>query len=68
MFCLHTAKSHEHYDPLATAQWVFYVLSRSAIESRDSLQMGVAALRTLVGEPVDYTQLQSRIAAVAGQH
>ena len=67
VFCLHTAKSHGHYDPLATNQWVFYVASRTAIESRDSLQMGLTTLSKVAGEPVDYPRLKGRIAAAVGR-
>jgi hypothetical protein len=61
VFCLHTAKTHEEYNPLATTQWAFYVASRSTIESRSGHQMGLATLRELVGEPVQYSLLASQI-------
>lgn len=65
VFCLHTAKSHDEYNPLATAQWTFYVASRSTIESRAGLQMGLATLTNLVGEPVRYPLLAAQIAETA---
>lgn len=61
---LHTAKRHEDYDPLDTGQWVFYVASRSSIESRSGQYMGLATVAGLA-DPVGYAQLGSRIAAVA---
>jgi hypothetical protein len=67
VFCLHTAKSHDEYNPLATAQWDFYVASRSTMESRPGHQMGLSTLVNLVGEPVQYPMLGSRISAAVGR-
>jgi hypothetical protein len=67
VFCLHTARSHQHYNPLATNQWEFYVASRTDIESRKGQQMGLATLATVAGEPVGYEDLRARILATAGR-
>lgn len=64
MFCLHTAVSHEHYDPLDTAQWRFYVAARSTVEARGGRQMGLAALAKVAGDPVAYSDLRATIAMV----
>ena len=57
VFCLHTAKTHDEYDPLNISQWKFYVAGREAIEARAGVQMGLAALAKVAGAPVIYNQL-----------
>lgn len=65
VFCLHTAKSHDAYDPLDTSQWKFYVASRSAVEERTARQMGLATLAKIAGDPVSYSELGTKIARTA---
>jgi hypothetical protein len=62
VFCLHTATSHDTYDPLDTSQWRFYVASRTAVEERTTHQMGLATLRKVAGDPVIYGELGAAIA------
>ena len=62
VFCLHTATSHEDYDPLDTAQWRFYVASRMAVEDRAGRQMGLTTLAKVAGDPVAYSELNATIA------
>lgn len=64
VFCLHTAKTHEEYDPLAVSQWRFYVAGRTAVEERAGAAMGLAKLVSVAGEPVPYHVLGETIAAV----
>lgn len=65
VFCLHTATSHDAYDPLDTSQWRFYVASRQAVEERTTRQMGLATLSRIAGDPVLYGELGSAIARTA---
>ena len=62
VFCLHTATSHDAYDPLDTSQWEFYVASRRAVEERTTRQMGLATLARITGDPVPYVELGAAIA------
>jgi len=64
VFCLHSAVTHEDYDPLDTAQWRFYVADRSVVAARAGRQMGLATLTGLVGDPVGYSELRATIATV----
>ncbi len=66
VFCLHTATSHDEYDPLDTSQWLFYVASSEVIELRGGSRMGVSTLGVVVGEPVAYAELASAVAAETG--
>ena len=63
VFCLHTAVSHEDYDPLDVAPWLFYVAPRSLIEARVGARMGLATLTRIAGEPVHYHDLWASIHA-----
>jgi hypothetical protein len=65
VFCLHTAKSHDEYDPLKISQWRFYVAGRPVIEAQAGAQMGLATLARIAGEPVTYADLRISIAAAA---
>lgn len=65
VFCLHTARSHDAYDPLDTAQWVFYVASRESIEARAGRAMGLTTLTIVAGEPVGYSELGRQVVASA---
>ncbi|UMG93571.1 hypothetical protein [Nocardioides sp. TF02-7] len=63
VFCLHTAKSHEEYDPLVIAQWRFYVAGRAAIEERAGASMGLTTLGRVTGDPIPYSDLREVIAS-----
>ncbi|QNN52303.1 hypothetical protein [Nocardioides mesophilus] len=65
VFCLHTATSHDQYDPLQVEQWRFYVASRPLIEVQAGARMGLTTLARICGEPVTYGELASSIAAAA---
>lgn len=65
VFCLHTALSHEEYDPLDVVQWRFYVAPRIVIAARVGARMGLATLTRIAGEPVQYDDLYARIHAAA---
>jgi hypothetical protein len=67
VLCLHTATRHEEYRPLDVAPWRFYAASRSAVEARGGVRMGLPAVTRIAGEPVHYEELRSAIhAAVSG--
>jgi hypothetical protein len=65
VFCLHTATSHDEYDPLEMKQWRFYVANRPLIEARGGARMGLTTLARLCGEPVTYGDLASSIASAS---
>lgn len=65
VFCLHTATSHDDYDPLKVSQWNFFVVGKKSIATRAGAQMGLATLAKIAGNPVTYPHLQASIAAVA---
>ena len=65
MFCLHTAATHDDYDPLQVSQWRFYVANRSTIATRAGARMGIATLERICGDPVTYPALAATIAAAA---
>lgn len=65
VFCLHTATSHEHYDPLDVGQWKFYVASRPLIEAQAGARMGLSTLARVCGEPVTYDSLATSIATAS---
>lgn len=66
VFCLHTAKTHDEYDPLSVSQWLFYVADREAVAAKAGASMGVATLERVAGAPVTFAGLSSAIAE-AGQ-
>ena len=65
VFCLHMARTHDEYDPLAVSQWQFYVAGRQAIENRAGASMGLSTLVKVAGDPVPYAGLRDAIAAAA---
>ena len=65
VFCLHTAATHDDYDPLQVSQWRFYVANRSTIATRAGARMGIATLERICGDPVMYPALAATIAAAA---
>lgn len=65
VFCLHTAKTHEEYDPLDVSQWQFYVASRPLIEARTGSQMSLSTLERLCGAPISYESLGMAISVAA---
>lgn len=67
VFCLHTAKTHDEYDPLTASQWQFYVADRAAIMGRSGASMGLPVLAKIAGEPVSYPELRGAIAAAANR-
>jgi len=44
VFCVQTADSHDSYDPLDVAQWNFYVLPRSRVESIGTRSIGLTQI------------------------
>lgn len=67
VFALHAARTHADYDPLEIRQWGFHVVSRTLVEATGQASLGLAAVRRLCGEPVDYEELAARIATCARQ-
>lgn len=65
VFCLHMARTHDEYDPLAVSQWQFYVAGRQAIENLAGASMGLSTLARVAGDPVLYSGLRDAIAAAA---
>ncbi|WP_331744630.1 hypothetical protein [Kitasatospora sp. NBC_01300] len=67
VFALHTALTHADYDPLDIGQWRFHVASRALVEATGQASLGLASVRRLCGEPVDYEGLAARISACSLQ-
>lgn len=65
VFCLHTAKTHDEYDPLALSQWQFYVAARQSIEDLAGAALGLPRLARVAGDPVLYAGLRDAIAVAA---
>lgn len=65
VFALHTATSHEEYDPLKVEQWRFYVADRKAVEAQAGARMGLVTLKRVCGDAVAYHGLRHAIAAAA---
>lgn len=61
VFCVHTAQTHDEYNPLAVSQWRFYVAGRAVIEERAGASMGLATLAKVAGDPVLYSGLRKSI-------
>jgi hypothetical protein len=56
-------------DPLNVAQWEFYVLPTAALDQRERSQHSITlpSLRTLVGKPVQYSELRGAVEEAARQ-
>lgn len=65
VFCLHTATSHEEYDPLQVDQWKFYVAGRHIVEAQAGARMGLVTLARVCGESVSYQDLGQAIEVAA---
>lgn len=66
VFCLHTAATHDEYDPLEVDQWRFYVAGRAAIEAQAGASMGLGTLARVAGEPSVFSGLREAIIAAGG--
>lgn len=64
VFAVHTATSHEDYDPLDVGQWQFYVVPSPAIAAKGTKSLVLNSVRALAGDPVPYSDLAARIRAV----
>lgn len=65
VFGLHTAVTHEDYDPLDVSQWQFYVTGRAAIASQAGASMSLAKLSSIAGRPRPFSELDDAIAFAA---
>lgn len=63
VFCLHTATTHEEYDPLDVTQWKFYVAGQETVAARAGASMGLATLSRIAGDPVPFSGLGDAIAS-----
>lgn len=66
VFGLHTAVTHEVYDPLDVSQWQFYVAGREAIETQAGASMSLTKLSSIAGRPHPFSELDDAIASAAG--
>ena len=60
VFCVQTARSHESYDPLDVAQWDFYVLPLSRVQSIGQRAIGLTRIAKEV-QPVGFDGLPAAI-------
>ncbi|MGK5731974.1 hypothetical protein [Streptomyces sp. URMC 124] len=63
VFALHTATSHDDYDPLDVRQWQFYVVPGPVIEAKGTKSLALNSVRALAAGPVPYSGLAARIRA-----
>ncbi|MFI9201604.1 hypothetical protein [Streptomyces sp. NPDC053048] len=63
VFAVHTATSHDDYDPLDVGQWQFYVVPSPLIEAKGTKSLALNSVRALAGDPVPYSDLADRIRA-----
>lgn len=61
VFCVHTAESHDSYDPLDVRQWDFYVLTCDQVERLKYKSIGLSALLAVAGPPTSFHDLSGRI-------
>lgn len=66
VFCLHTATTHDEYDPLDVSQWRFYVAGREAVAARGGASMGLTTLTQVAGDPLPLAGLRDAI-TLAGE-
>lgn len=64
VFAIHTAKSHDAYDPLDVSQWQFHVFTAETIATTNQRSIGVASLQRLAGAAVTWSELGDAIRAV----
>lgn len=64
VFAIHTAKSHDAYDPLDVSQWQFHVVTAETIATTNQRSIGVASLQRLAGAAVSWSELGDAIRAV----
>ncbi|RYB92483.1 hypothetical protein EUA06_05910 [Nocardioides glacieisoli] len=65
VFGLHTAVTHDEYDPLAVSQWQFYVTGREAIATQAGASMSLTTLSSTAGRPHPFSELDEAIASAA---
>jgi hypothetical protein len=63
VFCLHTAVTHDDYDPLDASQWQFYIAGRRAIEVQAGASMGLTTLSRVAGPAMQFADLGDAIAS-----
>lgn len=61
VFCVHTAKSHQEYDPLDVAQWDFYVLTRREVVGINYKSIGLRTISVVAGSAMPFRELAKRI-------
>lgn len=68
VFCVHTAVTHEEYNPLDVSQWQFHVAPRSDLAATGLQSVGIGRVGRLSHGPTAWADLASTItAAAAGQ-
>lgn len=65
VFAVHTAKTHDAYDPLDIAHWVFYVLPRDIVQGTGYGSMILATVTRLGAEPLRFAELDDAVRAAA---
>ena len=65
VFAIHTARTHEEYNPLLASQWRFHVLPKRTVEDLDQDSIGLTTLEGLAGPPIAYEKLSDSINAAA---
>jgi hypothetical protein len=65
VFCVHTALTHEKYNPLDVSQWEFHVVSRSALVALGLQSVGIRTVRKLAHGPTSWANLEYAVAESA---
>jgi hypothetical protein len=63
VFCTHTGKSHDLYDPLDISQWTFDVVSAAAIATLAQKSMGFNTVRKLSGGATAFSEVADVVRA-----
>ncbi len=68
VFCVHTARSHDAYDPLDVSQWHFYVLPRTRVEAIGYRSIGLPRIKSEGAQQVKFHGLAAAIAQAATEN
>jgi hypothetical protein len=61
VFAVVTARDHESYEPLDSAQWSFWVLPRATVEATGQRSLTLTRVEALAGAPVSYGGLAEAV-------
>ena len=65
VFCVHTAKRYEDYNPLDVKQWSFYLVKRSALQRLGYRSIGVDTVSRLANGETAWPELHAAVLEAA---